>query len=122
MRAVRSGCGARFVDAQNVTVLHGTGFGITTVEAGLRSARPLSTRKFNQDEVASALANWPAWIEQDSANEPAEVMDPDNDPGPDDDADSMNERSMLSTSENAYDQKPVTGPAERITGWFRWTK
>jgi hypothetical protein len=85
-------CGVSEADAEGVlsmhkTIagLHGTRFGIRTMEVRLRYAIALPTRRPDQEVVAFACADWPAWIEEDGSDEPAEAMDPDNDLELDDD-------------------------------------
>jgi hypothetical protein len=64
----------------NITCLHKTRFGRMAMEAQLRSAISLPTRRHDQEEVALTGADWPAWIDEHGAYERAEAMDPDINP------------------------------------------
>jgi hypothetical protein len=65
-------CGVSEGDAEGVSSMQkdsagvcGTRFGITTMEAGLRSTRHFPTRRPHHEEVALMGADWPAWIPED---------------------------------------------------------
>jgi hypothetical protein len=62
---------------KDIPSLHGRRYGIRTMEARLRSARLLPTRRTDQEEVAVAGADWGVRIEEDGADEPTEAMDTD---------------------------------------------
>jgi hypothetical protein len=72
---------------KNISGRHGTRLGMEMMGGRLRSTNPLHTRRSGQEEVALAGAEWSARIEEDVADELAEVMNTNNDSETDDDCD-----------------------------------
>jgi hypothetical protein len=71
----------------NIAGLHGTRFGIRTMEARLRSSKLLPRRRRDQADVAFAGADWLSWIEEEGTDGPGEAVNPDHDPDHRDDSD-----------------------------------
>jgi hypothetical protein len=75
---------------EDIACLHGTRFGISTIEARLTSAKTLPGRRPDQDEMLLAGGDGPAGIDEDGSGASFEDMDPelgDDDDNADDDSD-----------------------------------